>query len=117
MAYFITGSGLITEYGKLTGSTPTQIILRDSAVTVASIICTETAGGTPNLSIEVYSPADAASYFLRNAVAMTAKQTVTYAEPFVVQNGDYLRLTSSAALGSVDYFVNYFNPDATRQQT
>lgn len=116
MSSTLIGQGLITEYGNLTSSSPTQIMLRDGAVLINSIICTEIAGGTPSLTVEVYSPSTASSYFLRNQTPLTAKQTVIYDEQFVIQNGDYLRLTSSAALGQVSFFVTYFNPDSAHQR-
>lgn len=111
MTFFVTGGGYLTEYVKLTGNTATTVLDVPQSVTVASVICTETGGATPNLTIDVHD--GTSSYHLRNAAAMTAKQTVTYAEPFTIPNGWVLRVTSSNASGQVDVFVNYASLSAS----
>lgn len=113
MSYFITGSGLMTEYTKLTDNALTDL-LRDSrgqTTTVAGITCTETVGGTPVLTIAVHDPDDLVSYYLRNA-AMTANETYMFCEPVVVPGNWKLRVSSSAVGGGIDVLLNYFNPDA-----
>lgn len=114
MSYFITGSGLITVYGKLADNSATAVLTAVSATTVVSIVCTENAGATPNLTIAVFDPSGATvTYYLRNAVAMTAKQTVTYSEPIVLNPGWSIHVTSSSVTGGVDVLVNHFNANAT----
>lgn len=57
--------------------------------------CTEIAGGTPNLTIELYD--GTTSYYLQNAVAMTAKQSILKTHGIALHKGWYLRVTASVA--------------------
>lgn len=116
MSYFITGSNLLTNYVNIAVATPVEVqpSVNSRPVVIASIEVTEIGGATPNLTIDVYDPNGAtATYYKRNALAMTAKQTVAYTEPFWVPNGWKVRVTLSSSTASV--LVNYFNPNATGQ--
>lgn len=67
----------------------------DYPITVYWFACTEINGSTPNLTIAIYN--GSTSTYLRNALAMTAKQTFTWDQPIKLPQGSYLRITSSAA--------------------
>jgi hypothetical protein len=111
MSFNITGGAIVTEDTKLTDDTATVVLSKPKRTTVLSVVCTEIGGNTPNLTIEKYD--GSASVYLRNALAMTAKQTFVFNEPFVLGQNQALRVTSSHASGLVDVLVNYLNPDAT----
>lgn len=116
MSFTILGAPPITAYTKLTGNTATTVLPGvKQTVTILSVECTETNGGTPNLTIDVYDTANTTAYYKKNAQAMTAKQTVLYDEPFTIPNGWVLRVTSSDASGHVDVMVNYIPGDASRR--
>lgn len=113
MSYFITGTNLLTDYFNTVGATANNVTPRNISnrpVTIASVEITEVSGGTPNLTIACYDPINLITYYKRNVVAMTAKQTVAYTEPFVLLKGWQLQVTISAGTASV--LVNYFNPNA-----
>lgn len=65
--------------------------------------CNEYAGGTPNLTVEIYDVANTTSYYLGSgsftwkAKAMTALQSVLFDDGIVVPNGHQLRVTASVA--------------------
>lgn len=113
MTSFITGSGFQSEYVRLTNSSATDVLVADSATTVASMQFTERAGTTPNLTIAVYDGTN--TYYFRNAYPMTANQTVTFNEPFWVPNGWKVRVTSSHASGNVDVIISFFSPNAAQR--
>ena len=117
LSYFITGSNLITHYVTTTGTGANDVTpeVQGRAVVIASIEATETGGLTPNLTIDIFDPKTPATYYKRNQFAMTARQTITYDEPFWLPQGWQLRVTASAGVLSV--LVNYFNPNATGQRS
>jgi hypothetical protein len=83
---------------KLTTTSPTVIaeaVVGNSRVSVPWFQCTEIAGSTPNLTIDILKP-DSSVVYLRNAVAMTAKQQVSFNEGILLLPGWKLRVTASA---------------------
>lgn len=113
MISLVTASNLLTHYVTTSGTAPVDVTpdVQKRAFVVDSIIVTDIGGGTGNLTIDIYDPVTPATYYKRNALAVTAKQTIAYTEPFWVPNGWKLRVTMSAGTASV--LVNYFNPNAT----
>jgi hypothetical protein len=84
---------------KITSTSPTVIAeatTGNSRVAVPLFSCTEIAGSTPNLTIDILKP-DNTVVYLRNAKAMTAKETFTFNEGVLLLPGWKLRVTSSAA--------------------
>ena len=84
---------------KLTGTDPVVIaeaVTGDSRVSVPWFTCTEITGATPNLTIDILKP-DATVIYLRNAKAMTAKETFIFSEGVLLLPGWKLRVTASAA--------------------
>lgn len=85
----------------ITGTSPTVIILGQGVgqYNIAWFRCNEYAGGTPNLTVEIYD--GAVSYYLGSggftwvAKALTAKQSVLFDDGYVIPNGSSLRITSS----------------------
>ena len=114
MSYFITGSNLLTAYFNTAGTGVNDVTpsVQGRAVVIASIEVTEVSGGTPNVTIAIYDPKTPATYYKRNALAVTAKSTTVYNEPFTLPNNWELRVTVSSGICSV--LVNYFNPSAAR---
>ena len=112
MSFSFTGGALLTKAAKLSTTAATTILSTTQRTNVLSIVCTEIAGGTPNLTVEVYDTANTTSYYVRNAKAMTAKETYIFNEFLVVPANWALRVTSSVA-DQVDVVVNYMGPDAT----
>jgi hypothetical protein len=101
----ITINGLLlTKATKLTGSSPTTVFTAKSRATLISIICTEIAGATPSLTIEVFD--GTSSFYLRKLAPMTARQTFVFNEPIALNAGQELRVTASAA-NQIDCFVAY----------
>ena len=100
-------SGLEEVAVKLINATVTDIV--DGTVEawyVPWLQANENAGGTPALTLELYD--GTSSYYLGsanftwNAKAMTAAQSLTFAEGIVVPLGWKLRAKSSDALGKID---------------
>lgn len=112
MSYNVTGV-IATKPTKLSDNTATTVLGTSKRTTVLSIVCTEWGNGTPTVTIDLYD--GTTTYYLRNALAMTAKQTITFDTEFVLAQNQVLRVTSSDASGEVDVLVNYLNPDATAQ--
>lgn len=84
---------------KITSTSPTVIAeatTGNSRVAVPWFSCTEIAGATPNLTIDILKP-DATVVYLRNAKAMTAKETVIFSEGILLLPGWQLRITGGAA--------------------
>jgi hypothetical protein len=81
---------------KLTTTNPT-VIAGDTerAVTVDWFQCTEIAGGTPNLSIELFD--GTTSVYLRKAKPMAALEEVLRTQGFTLNRGQFLRVTASVA--------------------
>lgn len=69
----------------------------DYMTSVVWFACTEITGGTPTLTIEVYDASTTTSYYLRNAKAVTAKETVFFEAGIVLNPNEFLRITASAA--------------------
>lgn len=112
MSFNVTGA-LLSKPVKLTGATATVILTATKRTTILSVICAEIGGDTPNLTVELYD--GSTSYYLRNALAMSANEVVVFDNEFVLPLGWSLRVTSSGASGEVDVLCNYLNPDATAQ--
>jgi hypothetical protein len=117
VSYFITGSNLQTHYVNTVGATVNDITppVQGRAVVIGSVEFTEVSGGTPNVTLAIYDPKTPATYYKRNAAAVTANATVAYNEPFVLPNNWRLRITVSA--GSCSVLVTYFSPNAAGQRT
>jgi hypothetical protein len=111
MSVFITGSGLITDKFSIADNVATVVLDVDSSVTVVQIKCVERGAMTPTLTVDVHDGTD--TYYLRNALAMTAKQEVNIDGPIELANDEALRVTSNHASGLIDVFVTYFSPSAT----
>jgi hypothetical protein len=110
---FLLGGALDTVDFKITGNTATAVFTATKRTVITSLVITENAGSTPNLTVDRYDTANTTAYFLRNALAVTAKQTVTFNEPMVLKSGWSLRITSSDAAGKFDGMLTYIFPDAT----
>lgn len=113
MSFNINGGAIVTARSKLTGSTVTAVFTATSRTTILAIICAENNGGTPNLTVEIYT--GSVSYYLRKAVAMTAGTAFIFDDPFELPAGWSIRVTSSDASGHVDAHVSYINPVAARR--
>jgi hypothetical protein len=111
MSYFVTGAGLMTEKAIVTGTSPVVVLDKGKSTLVASVVIAEVSGGTPNVTIEVWD--GTASLYRVSQRAMTARGTVTDAEPLQLANDEKLRVTTSA--GTVHVFVNYFTADANNR--
>lgn len=116
MADDIRQLGRITEYGKITGSSATTIFTAKGATTIRSLMVSENAGATPNLTIEAYDVANTTSYYpggttgsAWKAKAVTPGQCVTVNESFVLPALWALRITSSDAAGKFDWILTYDN--------
>lgn len=111
MSNFLLGGALDTIDFKITGNTPEAVFTANKKTVITSLILTENAGSTPNLTVDRYDGSIA--YHMRNAQAVTAKQTVTFNEPMVLRTGWSIRITSSDAAGKFDGMLTYLFPDAT----
>jgi hypothetical protein len=111
MSNFLLGGAMDTVDLKITGNTALTVFTAKKRTVITSIICTENNGGTPNLTIARWDGTN--TYFIRNALAVTAKQSVIFNEPMVLKAGWELRVTSSDAAGHFDVMVTYLLPDAT----
>jgi hypothetical protein len=89
----------------ITATTPTIITLgtgpqaNQGQYNIAWFRCSEYAGGTPTLTVEIY---DGTTSFYQGsggftwiAKALTAKQSVLFDDGYVVPNGSTLRITAS----------------------
>lgn len=110
MSFSLTGGSLLTKAAKLTTTDPTVLYLATKRTVIVSIVATEIAGSGPTLTLELFD--GTTSYYLQNALAMTAKQRLVFNEPFALQSGWSLRAEASAA-DQVDCIVTYLSPDAT----
>jgi len=112
MSFTLTGGSILTKATKLT-TTSATVLYGGSGIkrtVILSVIATEIAGATPTLTLELFD--GTTSYYLRNALAMTAKQTLIFNEPLALQSGWSLRATAGTA-NQIDCFVTYMSPDAT----
>lgn len=81
---------------KLTTTSPTVIAGNaNSVIQVAWFACSEIAAGTPNLTVELWD--GTTSFYLRNAKAMTAKETYIFDNGIWLRQGTFLRVTASVA--------------------
>jgi len=110
MTWFNSGGQPVPKWTTLDDDSATDVLgfVSPRYTMVLSIWCTETAGNTPNLTIEVYD--GTTSYALRKEKAMTAKETVVIDEPFPLNQNQTIRVTSSATGGGVDVMVVYLLP-------
>lgn len=110
MSFTLTGGSILTKPTKLTTTGPTELYVASKRTVIVSIIAVEIAAATPALTLELFD--GTTSYYLRNALAMTAKQALILNEPFALQSGWSLRATAGAA-NQVHCLVTYMSPDAT----
>lgn len=95
---------------KLTTTNPTVIAGNaTAAMQVPWFACTEITGATPNLTIELFD--GTTSFYLRNAKAMTAKESVIFDSGIWLNPGTFLRITGSVA-NQVDVVVMRSLPNA-----
>ncbi len=96
---------------KVTGNTPVVVVDGTTGqINVGWFAVSETAGATPNLTVELYDVNAAISYYLGDsfqnktwvANAVTAKQSVPFERGLVVPLGFQLRVTSSSVTGGFD---------------
>lgn len=106
-AFQLTGGAADRIRSKITTTTPTDVA--GSATRQTPVVwfqCNEVAGGTPNLTMEIYNAATTTSTYLGTggftwiAKAMTAKQSVLFSEGVMLEPNEFLRITISS--GSVD---------------
>lgn len=102
---------ILAKPTKLTSSSPTTVLQATSRTTLTSIICTEIAGATPSLTIEIYD--GTSSFYLRNAKPMTARETFILNEVVPLNAGQELRVTASVA-NQIDCIVTYMPSDPHR---
>ena len=110
MSFTLTGGSILTQATKLTTTSATALYTASKRTVILSIISVEVAGATPTLTLDLYDGTTA--YRLRTALAMTAKQTFIFNEPFALQSGWSLRATAGAA-DQIECFITYMSPDAT----
>ncbi len=101
----------LTVYGRLTDNTLTSLFTATKRTTVVSLAFTETNGGTQTLSI-ARTAAAGGDFFLRKALAVTAKQRVLVEEVFALNPGDEIKGQSGDASGYFDVMITYLAPDA-----
>lgn len=96
----------------LTDNTPTTVLgpVKSNTV-VSSVVCCETGGDTPNLTIAKTNGTRTIHY--RNAKAMTELETVIYDTLIFLRAGWSLTVTSSNASGDVDVDVAYIPREVT----
>lgn len=93
---------------KISVTTPTIITFGQSGTgqgqfNIVWLRCNEYAGGTPNLTVEVFDVANVVSYYLGsggftwNAKGLTTLQSVLFDDGIPVPNGHQLRVTASVA--------------------
>jgi hypothetical protein len=72
-----------------------EAVSGNSRVAVPWFAATEIAGATPTLTVDILKP-DATVVYLRNALAMSARQTFIFNEGVLLLPGWKLRVTPSA---------------------
>lgn len=113
MSNFLLGGAMDTIDAKITGNTAVAVFTARQRTVITSIVVTENFGSTPNLTVDRYDTVNTTAYYLRNALSVTANQTVTFDEPMVLKAGWSIRVTSSDAAGKFDVMLTYLMPDAT----
>jgi hypothetical protein len=99
-----------TEWTRLTANTATVIYTADKRTTITAIAASENNGGTPTLAI--WRTKGATDYYLRSALAVTARQRVLIDEVLVLDQGDTLKAQSNDASGHFDVTVTHLAPSA-----
>jgi hypothetical protein len=110
MSFTLTGGSILTKATKLTTTSATALYTAQKRTVILSIVATEITGNTPALTLELYDATT--SYYLRNALAMTAKQTLIFNEPLTINAGWSIRATAGAA-NQIDCLITFMSPDAT----
>lgn len=106
-------AGIVTEVGRLTGNSATDVFTAEGATYIRDItVCENTGAATPTCSIARYDGTN--TYIIRGAVALTAGVPYTYDVPFLLPPGWKIRITSGDAAGKVDWCVTYDPPAAAR---
>jgi hypothetical protein len=110
MTYNVSGGAILGADENLTTSAATTVLgPAKSNTIVLSVVCCETGGATPNLTIAKTNGVRTIHY--RNAKAMTARETVVFETPIFLRAGWSLKVTSSNASGLVDVDVTYLDPN------
>ena len=109
MTVQVTGQP-ITEYASLTDNTATVIFTASKRTTIVYIGCTETNGGTQELSVFVSRAGG--DHYLRKELAVSAGQRVVFDEVFTLNQGDVLKAQSGDIGGYFDIMTTYLSPDA-----
>lgn len=110
MTYNVTGGTILGADANLSDNAATTILgPAKSNTIVLSVVCTETGGATPDLTVAKTNGVRTIRY--RNAKAMTARETVLFETPIQLRVGWYLQVTSSNASGEVDVDVTYLDPN------
>lgn len=109
MTYTIQGGNVQTRQAKLTTTSPTTIVPEGGA-TIVGIYAAEIAGSTPTLAI--YKTDGTTNYYLRSALAMTARQEYARDVIVVLKTGESLVVQASAA-NQIDVLVSYLPADKT----
>lgn len=109
MTYTIQGGNVQTRQAKLTTTNPTTIVPEGGA-TIVGIYAAEVNGSTPTLAI--YKTDGTTNYYLRSALAMTARQEYARDVIVVLKKGESLVVQASAA-NQIDVLVSYLPADKT----
>lgn len=111
MTYTVQGGALLPKRTKLTTTAATTVYDPEkSPALLVSIIAVEHTGGTPTLTLDIYD--GTTTYYLQNAVAMTARQRLQIDILAPLKVGEKLRATASVA-NQIDIHVTYSPRDAT----
>lgn len=110
MSFTLTGGSILTKPTILTTTNATALYSATKRTVILSVIAAEVAGATPTLTLDLFDGTTA--YRLRNALAMTARQTFIFNEPITINSGWSLRATASAA-DQIECFATFMSPDAT----
>lgn len=114
MAYTITGTALSTLPSKIAGTSPETVFTATKRTTILSIIAANTDNGVCQYTLALYDPDTTTSHYLYYTFSIAAHGREVFNEPFVIQSGWELRVTSNHA-NHLDVFVTYAEPDATIQ--
>ena len=111
MTYTINVGAMLQKRFKLTTTSATEIYdASKSGALLVSIVAVEIAGSTPTLTLDIFD--GTTTYYLQNAVAMTARQRLQIDLLVPLKVGEKLRATASAA-NQIDIHVTYSPRDAT----